>query len=156
MSNRVINVSTKSVEDQLVASLRFRGSARDVPIYFSRLYDIVKPWVCGKAICLYHDSGGNGTHDLEVCFPVSQHVRAGHVKSRVLEGGSMFCTAHPGSHDLLTGPSSLTETWRNFRTHIRDTGISVGSGPVREVYRFDGNGSADEGYMAELQVPRSS
>jgi effector-binding domain-containing protein len=153
VSNRVLEVSTKSIDDQLVASLRFHGSARDIPTYFGKLYEVVKPWVCGKAICLYHTNSGNDMHELEVCFPVSQQVRVGHVKSRVLQGGSMLCTPHPGSRDLLTGPSSLQETWRNFRTYILDTGIGMGPGPAREVYRFDGNGSADEGYMAELQVP---
>ena len=156
MSNRVLEVSTKSVDDQLIASLRFHGSERDIPTYFGKLYDVVRPWVCGKAICLYHTSNDIDEFDLEVCFPVSQQVRVGHVKSRVLRGGAMLCTPHPGAGDLLTGPSSLQETWRAFREYILDSGMGVAFGPAREVYRFDGNGSADEGYMAELQVPCAS
>ena len=139
-------VTVKYVGDMLIASIRFRGEYDEAPQRFEQLYEQVKSYVTGKGILLHHffDQSVEPGQDLEVCFPVSQPVETGEVKSRVLEGGQMLCAVHAGPPGKRGEPGSISDAWAKIWSYLRQHSVIADSVPRREIYLEDG--------MTEVQL----
>ena len=131
-----ITVTTKQVGDMLIAGIRFSGEYDEVPQRLRRLYEQIKPCVAGKGILLHYffDQSVEPGQDLEVCYPVSQSVETGEIKSRVLEGGQMICAVHVGPLGKRGEPGSITDTWRRIVDYVRQNSVIADSVPRREAY----------------------
>ncbi len=157
MSREKSGINHKKIDDMLIASIRFRGQYEEIPKYFDKLYEQVKPYVSGKGIFLHHyfdESLGEG-HDFEVCYPVRQAVETEEVKSRVLEGGEMLYAIHIGPHGPRGAAGSLSDTWRKLWAYMGKHEIIPDSGPRREVYLEDTQEHKEhtEQYVTEVQLP---
>ncbi len=149
MSNEKMTVTQKTIDDTLIASIRFRGKYEQAGLHFDELYQQCEKHVCGPAFCLYHyETGTEGGVDIEVCFPVAQAVEANDVKSRTLPGGEVLSALHHGSYD------KLTETYKRLFDYIKGQGISVQE-TEREIYLVGGGGEDEDKaktYVTEIQV----
>jgi len=149
MSEEKLKVIGKNIDDMLVASIRFRGEYEEIPKYFAKLYEQVKPYVSGKAICLFRGRDPKEGHHLEVCYPVSQAVETEEIKSWLLEGGEMLAASLGGPYD---SPSAI---WENVFAYLEQHDVEIANDPRRLVYlggRDEHRGSGEE-YVTELQLP---
>lgn len=149
MSNEEMTATGKVVDDTFIASIHFRGQYEEIPEYFGRLYEHVKPYVRGRALCLFHGRAPEGGHHLEVCYPVSQAVDSGQINSRILEGGPYLAAPHSGPYD---SPGAI---WGGLSDYMDKHQIEIASGPLRLVYMGERDERRDstEEYVAELQAP---
>ncbi|MBN1285500.1 MAG: GyrI-like domain-containing protein [Anaerolineae bacterium] len=153
MSDSKASITYKQIDDMLIAGIRFRGRRADIPKYLNRLYEQAKPYIAGPPMCLYHFTYSAEDRILEVCFPVSQAVADGEIKSRVLKGGSMISAAHVGPADPSEAASERTELFRQFVGYLQENAImTVEEAPYREIYLEGGAADDTERFVTELQV----
>jgi len=55
MTENQSEVTRKTVDDMLIASIRYRGQYEEAGAYFEKLYPAVKDYIVGTAFALYHD-----------------------------------------------------------------------------------------------------
>ncbi len=148
MSDEELNVAPRTVDDMLIAGIRFLGEFEEIPEYFGKLYEQVKPYINGRAFCLLHGRGPKEGHQLEVCYPVSQAVDEEEVASRMLEGGEMLTASHSGPYD------SPRAVLGKVFVYLREHAIDLGDEPPRIVYLQDGDERRDsaETFVTELQL----
>jgi effector-binding domain-containing protein len=149
-------VTITQVGDMLVAGIRFRGEYDEAPRHFQQIYEHVKPYVTGKGILLHYffDESVEPGQDLEACYPVSQPIETGEVKSHVLEGGQVICAVHAGPLGKRGEPGSITDAWQRIFNHIRRHAMIIDSVPRREVYLQDAQEHGDDAahYVTEVQL----
>lgn len=149
-------VTTRQVDDMLVAGVRFRGEYDQVPQRLEQLYEQVKPYVTGKGMLLHYffDQSAEPGQDLEVCYPVSQPVESGEVTSHVLEGGQMVCAVHRGPPGKRGEPGSITDAWRRMLDYARPRAAIFDAVPRREVYLEGAQEHGDDAarYVTEMQL----
>ncbi|MCK4510176.1 hypothetical protein KAW64_00465, partial [bacterium] len=92
MPNDELIIHWKALDDTLIASIRFVGQFDKISKRFGELAEGIGPYINGKAFTLYRGGNSKTGYDVEVCFPVSQRVDKGAIKSRVLEGEDVICT----------------------------------------------------------------
>ncbi|MBN1149457.1 MAG: GyrI-like domain-containing protein [Anaerolineales bacterium] len=152
-----LEVIPKWVDDLLVAGIRFQGKPEEMPAYFEQLYPQVEAYICGKGMVLYHKEAQSPgrPQEIEVCYPVSQAIESGNVKSHVLEGGPMLSTLHSGPYAASGVIGSRGETWMNFVHTINDNNIEIAMGPQHEIRLQDAaeHGQEAQHYLTELQIP---
>lgn len=148
MSNAELRVTRENVDDMLIASLSFRGQYEDIAKYFAKLYEQVKPYISGNAICRFHGRDSDKRHYIEVCYPVSRAADTEDIRASLLEGGEMLAASHSGPYD---SPSAV---WEGLSTYIDQHGVEIASDPPRLVYLQDGDERRDctERCVTELQV----
>jgi effector-binding domain-containing protein len=135
----------KRVGDMLIASIRYRGAYEECVVHFEKLMEEAKDRICGDAFCLYTDNSGEGGHDIECCFPVSEPVETDAIRSRTLEGGEMLSIVHHGPYD------EVYKSWQKLGGFARSN-RQWGTRPRREIYR-EYSPDNPEKHVTELQVP---
>jgi len=147
VTNDQLNVHWKTVDDTLVATIRFQGKYDEIGDYFTKLESVVGPRTDGGRIVIYRGGGG-----LEVCLPVSDPIESGEVTSRVLEGGEMLCTTFRGHYGSEEAGNALGAQFGAMWQYTIEHHIGVSEAPWREAHL--GDDPEDPGaYTSELQVP---
>jgi hypothetical protein len=91
----------KRVGDTLIAGSRFRGDFAGIPDAFRRLHEKAAPHISGGAICLCYGQPAEGSHDLEICYPVSEAVEGDGIDCRYLEGVDMIAVPTEGTRETV-------------------------------------------------------
>lgn len=138
-------VTTKTVVNMLVASIRYQGKYEEMGKYIEMLMPVAGPYIEGPVFSLYYDEGSGEIHDIEVCVPVTDSVKAEGVSTQLLKGGTMLSMIHTGSYE------KLHEAWEKLFKYIEAEKLNVGM-PVREIYlSWDEKDPSKN--ITELQVP---
>ncbi|NLI99352.1 GyrI-like domain-containing protein [bacterium] len=138
-------VTTKIVPDMLVASIRYKGKYEEIGKYIGMLMPVAGPYIEGPMFSLYHDEGSGEIHDIEVCVPVKDSVKAEGVTTQILKAGTMLSMIHTGSYE------KLHEAWGKLFKYIEAEKLNIGM-PVREIYiSWDEKDPSKN--ITELQVP---
>lgn len=128
LSNHSSEVKRKTIQDQLIASLRFQGKYTDLTEKIVTLAEHTRDQAAGRPFCLYYDEQAMADHaDIEVCIPVLNPVEDEVVHSRVLAGGEAVTVLHRGEYEQL---------WRSYKViidYVNTNGIRALS-PSRECY----------------------
>ena len=147
VTNDQLNVHWKTVDDTLVATMRFQGKYDEIGDYFTKLEGVVGPHADGDRIVIYH-----GGADIEVCLPVRGPVESGDVTSYVLKGGQMLCSTFRGRYGSEEAGKALGQQFGAMWRYTIDHHVGVSEDPWREAHL--GDDPEDPGaYTAELQVP---
>ncbi|MBN2303130.1 MAG: GyrI-like domain-containing protein [Anaerolineae bacterium] len=136
-------ITTRTVGDMRVASIRFEGDYADIPRHFEQLRQQIAAAITGPGICLYHNDSAEKGHALEVCFPVSEPVENGDITTRTLPGAAMLCITHTGAYDALPA------AWRKLVAFMRQHDITISMAPAREVHHDINAGQC----ITEIQLP---
>jgi effector-binding domain-containing protein len=120
-------VTTKTVPDMLVASIRYQGKYEEMGKYIGMLMSSAGSYINDPLFALYYDEGSGEIHDIEVCVPVTDTVKAEGVTTRILKGGTVLSLIHTGTYE------KLHESWEKLFKYIEAEKIETGM-PVREVY----------------------
>ncbi len=135
----------KQVDDQLAADVRYQGSPDALGSIFKSLQQKCGEHICGPSFIVRHyGTGVKDGIDMDVCFPVSQPVETGNVRSWVLEGGEILSLLHRGS------PESLGESYGKLYGYLGEHGL-ISRLFGREVYLKSDPDHPGEN-VTELQV----
>ncbi len=119
MSFEEWGITHMRLDDKLIASLRFQ--MRDREELFSKLEELrseCQEYIAGPPFAVFYwDTGLEGI-DTEACFPVTNPVEAGDIRSRMLEGGEVFSMLHHGSHD------DVAQTYRQIGARLVEHGLN--------------------------------
>jgi len=143
----------KAVDDILVAYIRFLGHYEDIPACFDRLREQAGPCVTGGPICLYDRSADDippTEYHIEVCYPVSQPIEKGDIKSKYLQGGRVISAISPVPY---TAPWGRAKWWSALVAVIRSDYLRLDEDPLREM-RYVENGVEVSEIQGMLQFPR--
>ena len=147
MANDQLQVHWETVDDTLVASIRFQGKYGEIGDYFAKLEDVVGPRIDGKRIVIYR-----GGDDIEVCLPVSEPVDDGDVTSHMLGGSEMLCTTFRGRYGSEEAGKALGAQFGAMWRYTIEHHVGVSEDPWREVHLGD-DPEEPGAYTSELQVP---
>jgi effector-binding domain-containing protein len=135
----------KRVDDQLVAGVRYQGDPGGLGSMFERVGQQCGEHICGPSFIVTHyGTGVKDGIDVDVCFPVSQPVETGDVRSWVLEGGEALSLLHGGPYE------SLGESYRKLYGYLGEHGL-ISQLVGREVY-LEYNADNPEENVTELQA----
>lgn len=131
MPNKIQDIKHKKIEDILVAYVETRGTFEDtaqewVP-KFQALRQSCEGLICGSATALY-DYGvyTKGVH-VDLCYPITEAVESGDVKSKTLEGVKVLSLTHYGPYE------KMGETYKRLYGYMREHEV-VPTAYGREVY----------------------
>ena len=133
----------KSVEDQVIAGLKYIGKYEDCGQYFGQIFHKVGWGAAGKPFCLYYDCEykADGA-EIEVCVPLKQKKAIEGLDVRTIPGGRCLSLMHKGPY---------TELKRSYEKIVDYIKIKC---PSREIYHkgpgmiFRGN---PKNYLTEIQ-----
>jgi DNA-binding transcriptional MerR regulator len=150
MAERNKAVVEKDLEDLLVAGIRFQGNYAEVGQKFSQLFKVCGRYIAGRPFSLYYDGEFKEENaDIEACLSVRRPVKAGPVRSRLLEGGRAVAVLHRGPYESLGGSYKLALDY----IHAKKLNLRL---PSREVY-LRGPGMLLRGspkrYLTEILIP---
>jgi effector-binding domain-containing protein len=132
-ASEATELTTKTVEDVLIASIRYRGQFEEMPTYFLNLFAHAWSYMNGPPLALYYDAGTEEGYDIEVCVPVSDTVETSEIKTRLLEGGKFLTTLYYGDGETLYG-QNLSKTWDDrLLAYVGKNNIPVAP-PLREIH----------------------
>lgn len=142
----------KSVNDILVAYIRFLGQHQEIPDYFDQLQSKAGPFIVGDPICLYDRTADDvpDAHYLEVCYPVSQPVEQGEIKSKFLQGCKVMTASFPVPRNA---PWESAKWWGELGAYVRANYMTIDEDPLREI-RYVENGVEMSEVQLVLQFPR--
>jgi hypothetical protein len=142
----------KSVEDMLVAYIRFQGQYKEIPDYFSQLRSHLGLSITGNALCLYDRTADDvsGSHYIEVCFPVSEPVEQDGINSKILRSSQVMAASFPVALNAPWGPASW---WGELGAFVRSNYMTIDEDPLREI-RYVENGIEVSEIQLTLQFPR--
>jgi effector-binding domain-containing protein len=145
MAFEELGITRKELGDMLIASLRFQMRERaEVSSKLAELRRQCGEYISGPGFAIiYFDTGLEGL-DTEVCFPVTQPVEGGEVRTRMLQGGEVLTMLHHGSHE------KMTDSYRRLVDRVLEHGVNIES-MSREIYlEFDPD--HPEGSVTEIQL----
>ena len=142
-------VEEKTLDDVLIAGLRFRGRYTDVGKRLGDLARRVGRVIAGSALSLYYDSEFKEEDaDIEVAFPVRKPLRGEGIDCRILKGGRALTLIHRGPY------SEIGRTYKRLFDYLGEKGLSPLT-PSREVY-LKGPGMLFAGnpkkYLTEVSI----
>lgn len=143
-------ITTKKVDDVLVAGIRFRGELEEIPTTFARLYEQVKSCINGPAIALYEGRLPDGEFYLGACYPVSESVETDEVTTWTLGGAEMLTATYTGPHD---SPHSI---FGEIVEHMKALNLPISNDPpMRWIYLEEGGErkAMAEAASSEIQFP---
>ena len=121
MSLKELGIRHKIIGDMRIASIRFK--MRDHQEIGSKIEEIArecKDILNGPPMSVYDYGLGTARGiDTEVCFPVTEPIEKGEIKSRTLAGGEALTILHRGSHD------TLKDSWQRLWDTSRNMGYQV-------------------------------
>ncbi|MDP8246199.1 MAG: GyrI-like domain-containing protein [Candidatus Hinthialibacter antarcticus] len=145
-----VEIVEKSVEEQIIAGLRYTGKYEDCGQYFGQLFRKVGWGAAGKPFCLYYDCEykADGAQ-VEVCVPLKQEKPIEGLDVRVLPGGRCVSLMHKGPY------SELKRSYEKIVAYFKEKELTVSKlCPSREIYHkgpgmiFRGN---PKNYLTEIQ-----
>jgi effector-binding domain-containing protein len=142
-------ISTRTVEDILIASVRFWGQPDDAPARFQALCEPIRSYVSGPMIRLYHAYDPARGYDMEVGVPVSQAIPRDDIQTRTLPGGPMLCARH-------TGPlEDFPQTRQAVIDLIRANAVGIAEHPAYTIWLEGAETHADDTarYVTEIRLP---
>jgi len=139
-----LNVSWRTVDDTLVASIRFKGKHEEISAHLGTLSESVGSRACGHPFVLYRGGG-----DMEVCLPVTEPTDGG---VYTLDGGLMMCAPFEGEMGSGEAGDALGRAFGDLWRYTLEHHIGVTEEPWREVF-LDYDPESGGAYQAELQVP---
>ena len=142
-------LSTRTVEDILIASVRFWGQPDDAPAHFQALCEPIRPYVNGPMIRLYHAYDPARGYDMEVGVPVSQPITRNDIQTRTLPGGPMLCARH-------TGPlEDFPQTRQAVIDFIRANAVGIAEHPSYTIWLEGAETHAADTarYVTEIRLP---
>ena len=119
MSFEESGITHKRLDDMLIASLRFQMREREE--LFARLEELrneCQEYIAGPAFAVFYWDTGLEGRDTEACFPVTNPVEIGDIRSRMLDGGEVFTMLHRGSHD------NVEESYREIGARLVEHGLN--------------------------------
>jgi effector-binding domain-containing protein len=122
-----LDISRVTVDDMVVAGVRFQGPYSEVGPHMAILMQAVGDKATGPYLAVYYDSKEVAVHDIEVCVPVSEPVETEDVKTHTLAGGEFMKAVHHGAFD------TLPEFYLNFHAYCAANLVPL-TRPGREVY----------------------
>jgi len=129
MSLKELGITTKKIDDMLVAGIRFRmQNPQEMGSKFEELSRKCRDYICSTAMAVY--DYGLGTERgvvTEACFPVTEAVQTAEIESRVLKGGKALTVIHHGPHE------KIWESYQKLLDYMGEHGIP-GSAIRREVF----------------------
>jgi effector-binding domain-containing protein len=148
-------VHWKKLDDTLVAGIRFVGQFDGIPENFGKLAAEVEPYIAGAGLTLYHGGNAKTGYDIEVCFPVSQSVDSGEVRSRVLEGEEVICAIHRGPYRSEDESKGIGATWGKLWQYSVKNHVGIAENACREIYLEDDiqHGDDTDKYVTEIMMP---
>jgi len=148
-----LEVTTKTLEPILVASVRMKGKYSDCGKGFSQIGKSFGRHICGKAFCLYYDNEYRPDDaDFEACMPIRKPKEVNGISVRELPGTQCVSLLHKGPY------SELGRSYAVILEYAKSNGYEIIM-PTREVYLkgpgllFKGN---PKNYLTEIQLPVSS
>ena len=149
-------VNWKTLDDTLVAGIRFVGQFDLIPGSFEKLVPVIEPYITGTGFTLYHGGNARDGYDIEVCFPVSRPINEGEIRSRVLEGEDVITAIHRGPYRSEDDPQKgIGATWGKLWKHCVENHIGIAENACREIYLEDDiqHGDDAESYVTEVMMP---
>ena len=121
MISQEAGITRKKTEEMLVAGIHFRDDyeRKKIPVMLERLFQVCKDRVCGDAITLYDYGVYSDGIQVEVCFPVTEPVEKGEVKSRTLESVDVLSLIHHGTAE------KMKESYQKLYGYFREHGIAA-------------------------------
>lgn len=142
------SVTEKTIDDQIIAGLRYTGKYEDCGQYFGQLCRKVGWSMGGKPFCMYYDfEYKEDGAQVEVCVPLKQEKQIVGLDVRVLLGGRCISLLHKGPY------TELKHSYEKLIAYIKEKKIKIQC-PSREIYHkgpgmiFRGN---PKNYMSEIQ-----
>jgi DNA-binding transcriptional MerR regulator len=148
-NNLDYTIEIKKLEPVNVASIRFKGSYKDVGKYIGAIYKAVKGKAGGTPFNLYYDDEYKEIADIELCVPTKALVQSREVSSKQLPAIKAICTTHKGSYQ------TLNLAYKAIFDFAKEKGYECKL-PSREIYIkgpgmiFKGN---PEKYITEIVIP---
>ncbi|MBI1389308.1 MAG: AraC family transcriptional regulator [bacterium] len=138
----------KTVGDQLIAGLRYKGKYEQCAEYFPKLCRKTGWLISGKPFSLYYDADyKEDDADVEVCVPIRKEQDIEGINVRMLPGGRCVSLIHIGPYE------ELKHTYCRMHDYIVENSLAV-KGPAREIY-LKGPGMIFRGnpqkYRTEIQ-----
>jgi effector-binding domain-containing protein len=148
-------VHWKTLDDTLVAGIRFVGQFDRIPESFGKLVAEIEPYITGTGFTLYHGGNAKDGYDIEVCFPVSRPVEKGDVRSRLLGGEDVICAIHRGPYRSDDPEKTIGSTWGKLWKYSVENHIGIAENACREIYLEDDiqHGDDTEKYVTEIMMP---
>jgi effector-binding domain-containing protein len=145
------SIAVKSLDDVLVAYVRFVGQNSEIPTYFTRLREQVGDHISGDPICLYDVTANENPQDnhIEVCYPIDQRIDD-QAQTKILPNCIVVCATWRGPAGT---PWGRAEWWKSIRPYVRDNYITLDEDPIREI-RHPDNGTETIEVQYTLQFPR--
>jgi Predicted transcriptional regulators len=150
-AKRIFQISTNTLEDTLVLSLRDRISMDNIGNLIGKVFENIyrnNLKVCGNIMTLYYDEDFDETNaDLEVCIPVNKELDTPAIKTRVLKGG-LF------AHTTFVGPySEIGEAYAELTDWIFKNSYKIIGAPFDKYIKgAESNCSPDE-FVTEVYFP---
>lgn len=142
-------IETKEIGPMEVASIRFKGTYKDVGKYLGMIYREVKNKALGAPFSCYYDTGFAEVADIEACVPTKGIVNGEGITAKQMPGIKAICTTHTGSYD------TLNFAYKALLDYAREHDIEYEL-PSREMYHkgpgilFTGNPNK---YVTEIMIP---
>jgi len=143
-------VSKKSIDEQLIISLKYVGKYEDCGKYMGTLYKLAKQHATKKPFNLYFDAEYKEEASIEVCVPVKKEIKvSGDVNLKKLPTVEGLATIHIGPYD------KIGDAYQAISDYANKNGIALEI-PSRETYikgpgmLFMGNPNK---YRTELFIP---
>jgi effector-binding domain-containing protein len=146
------HLTYKSVDTLLVAYIRLLGQHEEIPRHFQELKSKVGELIVGNPICLYDRTADDipEAHYLEVCYPISQPVEDGEVKTKTLPACQVMTATFPVASDAPWGPAAW---WSELGGYARANYLTIDEDALREC-RYTDNGIEMSEIQLVLQFPR--
>lgn len=142
-------IEMRSVEEIMVASLRYKGKYSDVGNYIKAIYKVIKGKSIGKPFNLYYDGEYNENADIEVCVPIKKTMESSDITIKKLPAMKGISTIHYGKY------TELNKAYKALYDYANENNINCGT-PVRETY-LKGPGMIFKGnpnkYVTEIIMP---
>jgi DNA-binding transcriptional MerR regulator/effector-binding domain-containing protein len=143
-------IGIKQCDEELAATIRYRGKYSDCGIHLGRLYQAVGGAVKGKPFALYHDNEYQEDNaDIEVGVPVRKPVTADGMECKSIQGGKVAFTIHRGAYETLSA------SYGRLMEYVKEANMKSYP-PIREIY-LQGPGMIFRGnpkqYLTEIRMP---
>lgn len=148
-----VEVERIMVENQLIASIRFRGQYTEIGEYYLALKEVVGDRAIGGGFSLYYNQDYENGHDTEICLKITEEFepttvmvngKEVMVSCRVLEGGEFLSVTHLGH------ANTLGRIWEQIEQYAVDKCITFG-GASREIYEYE-DFSDDRKQVTTVQI----
>ncbi len=142
-------VEEKTLDDTLIAGIRFKGKYCDCGNVFPKLCRQMGRYIRGKPLNLYYDAEyKENDADIESCVPVRECKPVEGISVRNLPGGKCISLIHQGSYERLG------ESYEKIGAYAKEKGYNLKI-PSREIY-LKGPGMIFRGnpnkYLTEIQM----